>query len=375
MTGMTIQAKNGVNGAVSAVLKSLKDSGCVDAVLVPTRVRSGESFVYLLVKDPKLLDSCTPLPPIMPVQGARALQSLTRHGKVEQKVLCVMRPCEVRASIELAKRRQVDLENILFASIDCPGAFRTRDYVTDPEALDKRYQGILSDWEGEGLRPACESCVHFSCEDVPVDLHIGLVGTKEKEAVIIGVSKRGEELLDEAGIECSEDVSAWQAEVKKVRDRKAGNRIKVFQELKDKAAGMDNLSHLFADCINCHNCMNVCPICYCRQCFFDSSDQVRLRAEDYFAKAQARGGIRFPGDMMQFHLGRIYHMGLSCVGCGACEDGCPMDVPVSQVFALAGDEVQKTFDYVPGRNTEEPIPTLTYEEDELHEYEDAKGSA
>jgi formate dehydrogenase subunit beta len=52
-----------------------------------------------------------------------------------------------------------------------------------------------------------------------------------------------------------------------------------------------------------------------------------------------------------------------------------MDVPVSQVFALAGDEVQRAFDYVPGRNTEEPIPMLTYEEDELHEYEDAKGPA
>ncbi len=67
------------------------------------------------------------------------------------------------------------------------------------------------------------------------------------------------------------------------------------------------------------------------------------------------------------------HMALSCVNSGACEDGCPMDVPVAQVFSFIGDTVQKMFDYIPGKDRNEPIPILTYKEDELHEYEDSKG--
>jgi formate dehydrogenase subunit beta len=92
-------------------------------------------------------------------------------------------------------------------------------------------------------------------------------------------------------------------------------------------------------------------------------------------RADKRGGIALPTDKLLFHLGRMSHMNLSCIGCGACEDACTMDVPVAQIFNYMAEKIQQMFNYVPGRKTDERIPVLTYQEDELHEYEDTKAKS
>ena len=64
-------------------------------------------------------------------------------------------------------------------------------------------------------------------------------------------------------------------------------------------------------------------------------------------------------------------MSLYCVSCGACEDACPVDIPVAQVFSMIADETQTLFDYISGRSLDEPLPLVAYKEEELHEVEDA----
>jgi len=83
-----------------------------------------------------------------------------------------------------------------------------------------------------------------------------------------------------------------------------------------------------------------------------------------------RGGLRVPPGIVYFQIGRLDHITISCVGCGACEDVCPVDVPLSIIFKKVGESVQKMFDYVPGKNVEEEIPLVTFEEEEFTEVED-----
>jgi len=64
-------------------------------------------------------------------------------------------------------------------------------------------------------------------------------------------------------------------------------------------------------------------------------------------------------------------MSLSCVSCGACEDACPVFIPVAQIFSMMADETQDLFNYVSGRDLEEPLPLIAFKEEELHEVEDA----
>ena len=69
-------------------------------------------------------------------------------------------------------------------------------------------------------------------------------------------------------------------------------------------------------------------------------------------------------DTVLFHLTRMNHMALSCIGCGMCTSACPADLPVGRVFRAVGDSVQATFEYVPGLDPSQELPLITFEENE-----------
>jgi formate dehydrogenase subunit beta len=372
MKNANIPLQDNINNTVKSLVHNFIEKKCFDAVMAPVRIKSGESFAYELMNNKAKLDRCEPMPAIMPIQGARALRDLTRKGALDIKILCIMRPCEIRAAVELAKLRQVNLDNITFLSFDCPGVFPTKDHIIAPEKYQTSYNDLLKTFEQKDYRPACKTCIHFSYENTMSHIHIANLDSQEGKLMIVAMNTKAEETLRAIGLEPAEDTSQWQESVKKIKAQRQENREKIFSEMNAQVKGMDNLDTYFADCINCHNCMRVCPICYCRQCFFDSPDAKRVETENYLIRAQTKGGIAFPADTLLFHLGRMSHMNLSCVGCGACEDACAMDVPVAQIFIYMADKLQKMFEYTPGRNIEKKIPVLTYIEDELHEYEDQK---
>jgi len=114
--------------------------------------------------------------------------------------------------------------------------------------------------------------------------------------------------------------------------------------------------------------MRVCPICFCRECFFQS-DAVKVEPTNYLMRAERKGGLRFMPDTLLFHLGRMNHMATSCLACGVCEDACPAMVPVGRMFAMAGRQVQGVFNYTPGASLEDPLPYLEYQEEEFHQWE------
>jgi formate dehydrogenase subunit beta len=58
-------------------------------------------------------------------------------------------------------------------------------------------------------------------------------------------------------------------------------------------------------------------------------------------------------------------MASSCIGCGACEEVCPNGIPLLKIFQLVGTNVQKLFDYIPGRSLEDELPPTAFKEDEL----------
>ena len=162
----------------------------------------------------------------------------------------------------------------------------------------------------------------------------------------------------------------WGARADEAMQAQTERRQQAQGALKERVAGPENLSDVFSSCINCHNCQRVCPVCYCRQCYFESG-ALKLPPENYLARAGRKGALRFPPDTLLFQIGRASHMALSCVSCGACEDACPMDIPVGQVFSLLGERAQKALGYVAGVSLEDPLPLVSYEMDELHDVERA----
>jgi formate dehydrogenase subunit beta len=323
-------------------LTNAMNKGVFDAVMVPMRVPAGDLFAYVLIKDTSLLKDGFPLPPVMSVQGAHAISSITRLGEGNIHIAALMRPCEVRATVELAKFSQVNLDNITLISIDCPGALSLSDFIKDPDKEMKAFEDAAEKW----------------------------LGAKKDTVFVIPKSDKGSSGLEKLGINAKESIESWQTKTSDRSQEKLQKRKKAHIELHKKVGGIDNLTETFSQCINCHNCMSVCPVCFCRLCYFDS-DKVKHTADDYLQQAKRKGSIRFLPDTTLFQMGRMMHMSLYCVSCGACEDACPVDIPVAQVFSMIADETQKMFDYVSGRSLDEPLPLVAYKEEELHEVEDA----
>jgi formate dehydrogenase subunit beta len=367
LKGAHISRSSGIQEAILEFLRRAVEEKIFDAVIIPMRVPADDAFVYVFIKDSSLLKDAVPLPPTMFIQGAKAVSSVTRLGEGTLKIVAIMRPCEIRAVLELAKLGQIHLENITLMSIDCPGVLPTTEFLKDPIKNRQLFDKVVLTGDDSKTRPVCQICDKSSM--VAGDLHIASLGTQKDTLFILSNSQKGNNIMDKLDIKLHDNIESWQKKVASISEEKRKRREKAHIKLKATNGGLENLLDTFSYCINCHNCMRVCPVCYCRLCYFDS-DNVKHTAEEYLQRAEKKGSMRFLPDTIFFHIGRMSHMSLSCVSCGSCEDACPMSIPVAQLFSLAADETQGLFDYVSGRSLEEPIPLIVYKEEELQQMED-----
>ncbi|MFW6115877.1 MAG: 4Fe-4S dicluster domain-containing protein [Chloroflexota bacterium] len=375
--GAVLPTEEGLEPAVIEWLREALNRGVFDAVLIPVETPAEDSFAYLLVQNPAILDRASPLPPVMPVQGGKAIGRLTLRGALNKRVAAVVRPCEARAAIELTKLKQAHLTNLSLITLDCPGVLPLADYLEDPAAGAARFAEAAVEGDRSPMRPTCQICHRVSLAQAPgADLHIGTLGTGDDAAVIVAGSLEGERILGQMGTPEDDQradavtkmLERWTTQVEEVVEAQTERRRQAHAELQEAVAGAERLLDTFSTCINCHNCQRVCPVCYCRQCYFEST-ALKLPPENYLARAASKGALRFAPDTLLFHIGRASHMALSCVSCGACEDACPMDIPVGQVFSLLADRAQEALGYVAGRSVEDPLPLVAYEMEELHDVE------
>ena len=364
-----------VKGSINGFLRDILEKGLVHALLVPQEVPSGDNVVQTLVRAPEALKRANPLSPVMGVHSSRIISKMTKREPNSQKVAVVLKPCEWRALVELVKLKQASIENLVIIGMDCPGTLPIKQYKKMLDEKASPAQELLKVLKGEGddanLRAACQVCEHFTPQGT--DISIGLFGmdlgneiliqanTEEGERILSGVKLEGLEEVAEkgpAGKNKREDAVA------RISARRTKKRDEWFAEVQKEIGSADKLLAFFSTCIKCHNCMGACPICYCRECFFESPT-FEFEADRYLKWADKKGTIRMPTDTLLFHLTRMNHMLLSCVGCGICEEACPNDIPIFKVFRTFGHNVQQIFKYVPGRDLEEELPLSTFKEDEL----------
>jgi len=366
---VTLPVKDGqIRKTINTLLQDLLSKNVVEAILVPVAHPAGNNIVQSLVTDPEYLEQADVLAPVLPVNSARIVSAMTRLAPVSKKTAVVMKPCELRALIELVKLKQASLDNLLLIGVDCPGAYSVEDYQQSA-AESTSDDFVKAAWQGQEdakLRAGCQICEY----PVPLtaDLTIGMVGVDLNKGLLLQAdTEKGAEILAELGLNVetdSEMAKQREAAVEQLRTQIKEKRGKFFEQTKEEIGGLENLSAVFAPCIKCHNCRTVCPVCYCRECFFDSPT-FELEADRYLGLAEKKGAVRMPTDTLLFHLTRMAHMGTSCVGCGACEEACPSGIPLLKLFQLIGGNVQKLFEYVPGRSLEDELPAAAFREDEL----------
>jgi formate dehydrogenase subunit beta len=356
-----LKLNKGAEECLLEFLKFLLENGKVTGVFSLIKTNESGGVAYSLITDPAALEEARPLFPLMPANAAKVLSRLTLVEPAARPIAAVVRPCELRALTELIKRSQGSLDNLLLISSTCGGVYPLEMSVSGniEEKLPSYWEAVKKADIAPDIRPACASCEHF----VPynADVTLALIGNDAAKQYLIHLNtEKGEEFADGFKGEVSgEEVES--EVIEGLRTKRQAKKQELFEEL-----GVDSfdVNRLFEKCIGCRNCSKVCPACYCHVCFFDSGGDEH--EPNYYETQLERNGYGqiLPAPIF-YQLVRLFHVSLTCTGCGQCSDVCPVDIPLWAVALKTGGAVQESFDYLPGRDLEEELPITAFKPEEF----------
>jgi len=376
-------------GAVTSLLKFALESKQVDAVLA-VKARDGNRYdgIPVLIDDPEELAATAGTLHCVSANIARCLKEFL-DGAFNLKIAVTCKPCDAKAIIELAKRNQINLENVLLIGLNCTGTIlpvtarkvMEEEFEVDP--LDVVSEDIedgklkirlrdgsekerdLAELEARGLgrRENCRRCDL----NIPTmaDIACGKWGAEDRKATFIEVcSERGADFIDravEGGHIKVEQPSAEALESRRAQDRAATELARQWQErdfgefqamsVEERFAYWFGPSGQFSQCIKCFGCRDACPICYCKDCYLE-------------ADRGAVPGGEIPPDAM-FPMIRTVHVMDSCVNCGQCQDACPMEIPLARLIFMLNRKLADIFKYEPGMDVSALPPLRTVTDKEL----------
>lgn len=274
-------------------------------------------------------------------------------GAMKDKVALIGRPCDTRALIELAKIRQVNLDNLFIIAIEDKGIILSvsrelRKFKDiDPANIIKEKigdNGLIFKFKDGNTKEVdlnvadnCSRCVN----KVPVmaDLTISDIGVPiDSDDIILKVySDKGNDLLEKSKINkksLPNDVKTTHAEkFNQIIEKAKNKRAKDLEEWAN-VPQEEKIAKLQA-CTMCGMCIRGCPVCYCIDCILQKKRKAKnINKETY-------------------QLTRIAHVADRCVECGNCDNNCPTHLPLSLYFQSLNEVFKEKFDYITGENVDD----------------------
>ena len=379
-------------GAVTQLLKFALEKKIVDGVFAVKRGQDIYDAVPVFITDPKELDTAAGSLHC----GTLLLSKLVKKyldGANNAKIAMTVKGCDMMGLYELAKRQQVNLDNIIMIGVNCGGTVApvmarkmiAEKFGVDPDTVHKEeidkgqfiieyeggHKGISIDEleeEGYGRRSNCRRCklkvprqADLACGNW------GVIGDKAGKATFVEIgSQKGADLLDQAvkaGVLKTEAPNPKGLEIR-AKVENAMYKLSDKWRAKDFAGlgtGRERLTKIVKEtsrCIKCYACIEACPICYCVEC------------------STKKPYLVTPGQVppnFMFHLIRYAHIADSCVNCGQCQELCAMDIPNALFMHAQQVELEKMFGHVPGVDMKLPLLALVEEREERARL-DATGS-
>jgi len=373
-------------GVITSLLKFALESKRVDAVLA-IKARDGDRYdgIPVLVTDPEAIIGTAGALHCASVNIPRCIKEYL-NGASDMKLAVVGKPCDMRGIIELVKREQINLDNLLLVGVNCSGTLSPvvaketilKEFGVDPldvvgediedgsliiklkDGTEKTKDLKELEEKGYGRRENCRRCE----VKIPTmaDIACGKWGVNSRKASFVEVcSDKGAQLFDEAvraGYINVEPPSGKAIEERKRKEQEAIESALQWQEtdfasLKNIAGEekFDYWQRQFSRCVKCYGCRDACPICYCKDCILEAD----------------RGAIE-PGEVpptIMFHLIRIAHVMDSCVNCGQCQDVCSAGIPLARLTFMLNKELFDIFKHQPGMDVESRPPLRSVTDKEL----------
>jgi formate dehydrogenase subunit beta len=162
----------------------------LNGMLVPLNGSLETSPMPQLIDDPELLNQVNPFKPLMTVNAARLVpEHLNKHPN--EHLGALMRPCEMRALVEMAKHDSFTIQQLTTICVDCLGTLSVEDYrwraerKSPPDKLTSealqfaRQGGILA----YRFRSACQMCK--SPEARGADININVLGLPVRQQIMV----------------------------------------------------------------------------------------------------------------------------------------------------------------------------------------------
>ncbi|HOX35530.1 MAG TPA: Coenzyme F420 hydrogenase/dehydrogenase, beta subunit C-terminal domain [Methanoregulaceae archaeon] len=378
-----IKEKAELGGAVTALWKYALESKTVDAVLAVTKGVDLYDAKPVIITDPKDLAKTAGSLHCGTLLMAKLIKKYF-DGAENVKIGVTVKGCDMMGMYELAKRKQINLDNVIMIGVNCGGSVSPvsarkmikEKFGVDPEKVHKEeidkgqfiieyeggHKGISVDEleeAGFGRRTNCRRCklkiprqADLACGNW------GVIGEKAGKATFVEVcSEKGANLVSgavKAGVLATEAANPKGLEI---RAKVEGAMLKLGDKWRKKnfealGEGKDRLKKIMAEtarCIKCYGCIDACPICYCVEC---TTKNPKYVAPGYL-----------PVDFM-FHLIRYAHIADSCVNCGQCEEVCPAEIPNALFMHSQQVELEKMFGHMPGVDMSLPLLAMVEEKEE-----------
>jgi formate dehydrogenase (coenzyme F420) beta subunit len=326
-------------GAIRALVRDLWRDARLDGLLVAPGDTTNQAL-RLLVR-PEQVAEVNPFRPVMTVSTARLVPAaLGAHPGKRLGVL--VRPCEMRALVEMVKHGGVSLDGLLTVCIDCLATLPVAEFRREAdrrgsearmstEAVRFARQGGIAPYR---FRAACQMCV--SPAAAGADVNVAVLGLPVREYVVVTAGDRPAaarlplaRLCDDeapgAAVAARETVLA-RAAARRVRAR-ARNATSVGDRL---PADVEGVAEMLDRCPDCGACLDECPIC--------AVHPVTRASDRTYARRDVAALLT------------------SCDGCGMCEQVCPQLYPLATIFGGVRDRINAAADYHPGRSVREPLP-------------------
>lgn len=282
-------------GAIQTILKAALENKYVDKVLSFQEKKSRYDLSPVVIEQPDQIDAL-PLSQFSAyyVSGASNIPKyLQQNLKGAGKIAIVAKPCDVRALVELAKRRQVNLDDLIILGEECLGKISPKKVkkTLDEEQVDasnvdheiikgNKYSIIIGGenksynlGETLDLEESCKRCTERKPNISDISFRVIEANGKTRTLIRIN-SEKGLKLLESASEKLNleeaneETLNSINIEMEQLRDeaeKYKAEQFKIFEKSSEKE-GYSDFKKLVENCRKCGMCIKACPICVCVDC-------------------------------------------------------------------------------------------------------------
>jgi len=240
----------------------------------------------------------------------------------------VAKGCDARSVVCLLKEKQLKRDQVVIIGVKCEGMVdwkKIRSELAPDELVSGEEDGdeiVVRTRSGE-KRMKRADCVYDNCKEC----------------------ERPEPVVSDYMID---------GHPREIEKRGKWARIKEFEKMSPEERWQYFVQET-SRCLRCYACRNACPVCYCSECFTDST-------MPYWV-----GTTLAPSDVQVFHLVRAFHTAGRCTSCGNCSQVCPVGIDISFLVNKLGKDVEELFSHEVGVDIEEAPPLSSYSDSDTNE--------